>query len=195
MSDGRYVNFATFKAQLRIDDVLDDGVLELALAAAEDQIDQHCRRGADGSARPFTLDAEPSARVYRTSGRRHLDVDDVVQVDEVAVRSGSDWLPVDVDDLEPLNAEADGRPYTSLTLAQPTVGRVRVTGVFGWPDVPDVVRQASLLQASRLAQRRNAAFGIATVPGLEGGGMRLLSKLDADVELLLKNVRRMPVLV
>jgi len=56
------------------------------------------------------------------------------------------------------------------------------------------VRMATLLQASRIAQRRNAAFGIAAVPGMDGSGMRLLSKLDADVELLLDPYRRRPVL-
>lgn len=194
MTDGRYVGFAEFKAQLRIDDVLDDGVLALALAAAEDQIDQHCRRGADGSPRPFTQDEEPTQRVYRHSGRQFL-IDDAAEVDEVAVRAGSGWTVLEGWEPEPLNAEADGRPFTSIVLARPTVGRIRVTGKFGWPDVPPVVVQAALLQASRLAQRRNAAFGIATVPGLEGGGMRLLAKLDADVELLLRNVRRQTVLV
>ena len=185
----RYATLADLKEFVQIVDTLDDGLLETAIAAAETQIDQWCRRR-------FDVPVVATERLYATAGATVLAIDDAIQVDAVEVRpsiSGS-YVAVTFEE-GPLNAAADGWPYTELFFARPVTGRVKVTAEFGWPEVPDTVKQATLLQASRLAQRRNAQFGIATVPGLDGTGIRLLSKLDADVELLLAPVRRRPVLV
>jgi hypothetical protein len=52
--------------------------------------------------------------------------------------------------------------------------------------LPSRVKEAGLLQAGRLFKRQTAPLGIAAVGTGDGGsGMRLLAKLDPDVELLL----------
>lgn len=188
----RYASLAQLKEFVQVIDELDDTVLTVALSAAEDQIDEWCRRKFDAADVEATTD-----RLYDVAGVYVVAVDDIVEVTTVSVRTGrtGDYVAVDDFDVGPLNAEADGRPYTTVETPRPLWGRVKVSGRFGWPTVPDQILQAALLQASRLAQRRNAQFGIATVPGLDGSGMRLLSKLDADVELLLAPLRRRPVLV
>lgn len=196
MSDPRYTTLEVLRSQTGVSSG-DDARLSAALAAAEELIDVHCRRRFD--AVDPEIDAAV-ARVYPADGWPDLSIDDIVQVDTVEARSSTtgDWTALDADgwDLEPLNAAADGKPHTTLRLASSRYGQIRVTGWFGWPAVPAVVSQAALLQASRLYQRKNAAFGVTPVPSLEGGaGMRLLAKLDADVENNLHGVRRHPVLV
>lgn len=52
--------------------------------------------------------------------------------------------------------------------------------------VPPTITAACLLQASRFWKRRDAPFGIAGSPVL-GNEMRLLAKLDPDVEVMLWN--------
>ena len=188
----RYASLSQLKEFVQIVDTVDDSVMEVALSAAEDQIDEWCRRRFDQAHAEDTTE-----RFYDVGGVYLLPIDDVVEVTDVEVRRirGGDYSTVDQFELGPLNAAADGKPSTELETVQILRGRVKVVGRFGWPAIPDQVVQATLLQASRLAQRRNAQFGIATVPGLDGSGMRLLSKLDADVELLLAPLRRRPVLV
>jgi len=183
-----YVGVAQLRQHAQIGDSLDDAVLEGALAAATSQVNDYCRRRFDAAA--------GERRYERGRTRRpELPIDDAVAVEAVEV-DGREWDP-EWWDTYPWNAAADDQPYTAIVPRRQRRlhGRILVVGVFGWPEVPAPVHTATLLQASRLAQRRNAAFGIAQVPGLDGNsGMRLLSKLDADVELLLDPYRRRPVL-
>jgi hypothetical protein len=82
-------------------------------------------------------------------------------------------------------------PWTYLSGTDwPTeAGAVKVTATFGWPAVPAEVRQAALIQAVRLFKRKGSPFGIAGSPE-DGSEMRLLSRLDPDVENLLRHLRR-----
>jgi hypothetical protein len=181
-----YASVTNLAEHLRIPDAMDDSSLEVALQAAKAQIDEWCRRTFD----PVNPDTDTATeRVYTVHGR-DVYTDDLVAVDSVEL----DGSPIDYD-LEPANNPAVGRPYQQIVFPTPLSGKVTVTGWFGWPDLPAPVKQAAILQAARLSQRRNAQFGVATVPGLDGSGMRLLAKLDADVELLLAPYRKNPVLV
>ena len=106
----------------------------------------------------------------------------------------SDWLTVA--DLRvhlelPEGTPADGsdmetRMTTAVEAATETIDDQTGTA---WADedvLPAVVKQAGLLQAARLFKRQSATFGIAQVGTIDGGqGMRLLARLDPDVELLL----------
>lgn len=195
-----YVTLEELKAQAQIDDSLDDGVLQVALEAAVKAVDDWCNRSFE------TVDTSDTnaktSRLYTARTPYRLIVDDLAKLDTVEEklhrRSNFETVDADQYDLEPANAETDGDVITEVwreTQRSWPKGRqhVRVTGWFGWPAVPDVVKQATLLQASRFAQRRNAQFGVAPIVGMDGtSGMRLLAKLDADVELLLNGVRRDP---
>lgn len=182
-----YASVGDLAEHLRIPDAMDDSSLEVALQAAKAQIDEWCRRTFD----PVDPEEDtPTERVYRVHGY-YLWTDDFVAVDTVEV----DGATVEDYDLEPVNNPATGKPYQQIVFPTAVSGKVTVTGWFGWPALPGPVKQAAILQAARLSQRRNAQFGVATVPGLDGSGMRLLAKLDADVELLLAPYRKNPVLV
>ena len=99
--------------------------------------------------------------------------------------------------LEPANAAADGWPSEWLR-ARPTSGAsfpigvprgIEVTGRFGWPAVPDDVRQAALILASRLLKgSREATFGIWST-GIDGTAMRI-ARVDPDVVGLIERFER-----
>lgn len=198
-----YVSAAELKDAVGISDANDDPDIDRALAAASESIDDYCKR------RFFRqgTDAVPVARYYTATSSGRLVVDDLVSVTSLKVDTNGDgthnetWAAADFH-LEPYNAEADNRPYTKIEAAgaRRFHGQrrgVAVTGVFGWPAIPAVVQEACLLQASRWFKRgKDAPFGIAQIPQFEGNtGIRLLAKLDADVEVMLAGVRRHPVMV
>jgi hypothetical protein len=94
-----------------------------------------------------------------------------------------------------VNAAQTGRPFTKLyvdddSAAKPTTERhgVTISAVWGWDAVPVPVEQATLLQASRFHARRFSPYGVAGSPEA-GSEMRLLAKLDPDVELALARSR------
>lgn len=96
--------------------------------------------------------------------------------------SGTSWSPVTGYETVPDNALADGRPITALLRVGGIWGyergRVRVTARFGWPDVPDDIEQAALIQASRLFKRKDSPEG---VTGSAEWGVVRLSRRDPDV--------------
>ena len=186
-----YATVEQLADHLGIADAGQDALLEVALDAAHDQVNEWCRRNFNV---PDVEQEAPSTFLYRIDGDQ-LWVGDLVQVDTIEHLQGDTWTVVTDFDLEPFNAEVEDRPYREVTFPRTLRGKVRITGWFGWPRTPAAVVQAEILQAARLHQRRNAQFGVATVPGLDGSGMRLLAKLDADVELLLAPYRRQPVLI
>jgi len=97
--------------------------------------------------------------------------------------------------LHPANAAAEGRPWELIvfrsTAPQPTGAedQLRVTATFGWTSVPEVVATACKIQANRFFARRLAPFGVAGSPE-SGTELRLLAKVDPDVDLMLGAVRR-----
>lgn len=168
----------------RIPDTDDDVQLGLAISAASRAIDRHCRR-------QFGLVATPEARRYRVRSRCGYWV---ATVDDLMTTTGLlvDGQAVVDPELTPLNAAAEGRPWTALEVDESAVddrGRVSITASWGWTTVPTAVVEACLLQASRVFARRGAPFGIAGSPD-SGSEMRLLAKVDPDVAVSLEPYRR-----
>lgn len=185
-----YATLAEAKAFVRIPDTADDAEVALAVTAASRAIDRATNR-------QFGLVAAAEARFYtaefdRRRGRWVVDIDDLMtQVGLlVAYDSNDDQTysgSVDSFALQPVNAAAKSRPWTrivvrpkSATLPGLIENGVRVTAQFGWTTVPTPIKQACLLQASRLLSRRDSPYGIAGSPEM-GSEMRLLAKLDPDV--------------
>jgi uncharacterized phiE125 gp8 family phage protein len=189
-----YCEVADLKAFVRITDSADDAQLALAISAASRAIDRHCNR-------QFGLVAVPEARYYTPCYDRKLrrwvvDIDDLMTVTGLVVAadlddSGDYASVIDAYALKPVNAQPKGRPWSSLVVlpssaVQPCSAEdsVEVTARWGWTTVPSAVKQATLLQASRLFARRGAPFGIAG--SLDTGSeLRLLAKVDADVVVAL----------
>lgn len=204
MPTTRYVHLSVLKARSDISDTADDTELGEALDTASRLIDEWCGR------RFYVDDDTSQVRYYTTSDAYELVVDDVVTVTSVETSAdptvatwATAWATPTDYLLWPYNAaqnSEDQRPYTRIVATPggrytfPTHPRgVKVTGKFGWPAVPDAVEQACALQAARLFSRQDAPFGVASVPSFDGAGMRLLSRLDADVELLLRPYQRVTV--
>lgn len=151
----------------------DPVAINLAADAAEAMIQQFANRSFSPTAAPVTRSFPVSDGVAA--------VDDIATTDALAVTV--EGVPVDYT-LAPANALAQRRPATRIE-GLGSAKTVEVTATFGWLDVPAPIRQANLLQALRLLQRRHAPFGIAGSPET-GSEMRLLSRLDPDVEALVR---------
>lgn len=196
-----YATLAELKGYVAIPvgDTADDTTLQLALDAAALQVDQFCDR-------TFLADASVTTRLSAATDAGLLTVDPistltglVVATDENADGTYETTWTVGTDfRLEPINAAAAGQPWTRLVALgtrwwprlQYRPG-VSVTAKFGWPGgvAPAPVKQATLLQASRLWKRKDAPFGVAGSVEF-GSELRLLAKLDPDVESLLRPYRR-----
>ncbi|HZO67757.1 MAG TPA: phage gp6-like head-tail connector protein [Kribbellaceae bacterium] len=173
----------------RTAEVVDDAYLAIAATAASRAVDRHTGRQFGkvdaAQARRYT------ARWDRRRRRWVVEIDDLFSAAglTVAVEAG----PVDVFELEPTNALLDGKVYERLivepeSVNQPT-GRTEnevtaTTDKWGWSAFPAAVKQATLLQGSRLSWRRDAPAGVAGSPD-QGSEIRLLARLDPDVSVAL----------
>lgn len=199
-----YVSATELKDYLRIGDAVDDDELGFAIVAASRAIDHAANR-------QFGVVAVAEARHYTARwdrfGRRYVvDIDDLMSTSGLAVAADDDddglyddatWT-LDAEAgffLVPRNAPDQGRPWTSIVWrsdadAPPTtLDAIQVTALYGWSAVPDAIKQATLLQASRFFSRRNAPFGVAGSPDM-GSELRLLAKVDPDVAVVLRPYER-----
>jgi hypothetical protein len=61
--------------------------------------------------------------------------------------------------------------------------------VFGWPSVPIAIKQATIIQASRIFKRLDSPLGVAGFGDL--GAIRVTRDLDPDVAQLVMPYKRM----
>lgn len=190
-----YTTLNEVKAALNLEDSMDNAALEVAIATASRQIDDYCGRFfyKDGTV------GVPATRYYTPTDYWILPTDDFVSISEIATDDNFDRLYATVwttDDsmFEPINNPSRGWPMSRILAVGAYVfpwnlpQSVRVKGVFGWADVPYEVKTAAKIQASRLFLRNQSPFGIAGNTDL--GTVRLAAKLDADVEALLRPLRK-----
>jgi len=189
-----YSTLAEVKAALKIIDNLDDSLLEMAIESASRLIDTYTNR--------YFYNAGTATKVFAAQDDFVTVIEDAQSISEVATRFKSTdtptvWASTDFQ-LEPLNGRADGiaTPYTNIRavnnyLFPHYVGEalVTVTGVWGWVAVPMGIRQASILQASRIFKRLDSPLGVAGFGDM--GMMRVGSRLDPDVQHLIDPYRSM----
>ena len=186
------------KDALRISDTNDDVVLAGVIESASRAIDQYCDRyfGQTGT------EAVPVQRLYRATGTRQVLIDDLVTLTDVEVDySGyaETFTSLGATSVvkQPVNAATlvPPQPYTVL-LAKPSAvlplppGWVRVSGVWGWPAIPQQIRDACVLQSVRLFKSRDVPLGVM------GGSdmlapMRLPGGLHPDARILCEPFRRL----
>lgn len=179
-----YVLLSELKTYLRVDDTDDDLMLELWITTASRAVDSYCGRqfGKVVSAEERTY----TATYDRPAGQWGSYIDDLQDITGLALTDEDDDAVTDYT-LHPVNALVKGRPYTRLVL--PAAGDYVISGIWGWSDVPTAVKNATLLQAARLAARRDSPFGVAGSP-TEGSELRLLAALDPDLKTSLATYRR-----
>jgi hypothetical protein len=194
-----YASLGDLKLALRIPDDDENVLLQVALDAATSAIDDHCNR-------TFIASAGVSPRMFQPT-RDRVEVDDFFTTEGLIISVGGTVIPAAVENvsagytLYPLNAEAQGEPYTSFQYTQfpssawplyAAISRAKaiVTARWGYAAaVPAQVRQACILQASRIFARRLSPYGVAGSPDM-GSELRILAKVDPDVAVLLAGLVR-----
>ena len=190
-----YATLAQVKAALRITDSVDDTLLEMARVSASDLVDGY-------TGRTFTTSGTVT-RVFAPADDYVLQTDDIAGTAlTITSSTGADgvfdvtWKTTDYQ-LEPLNGVSNGQavPFTRIRAIQdylwPVAGgeaTVRVRGVFGFPSIPLVITQATVLQSSRIFTRLQSPLGVAGFG--EMGVVRVTRALDPDVAALVEPYRR-----
>ena len=195
-----YATLSELKTFVAVPDTGDDTTLQWALDASEEQVNAY-------TGRRFSPDGAAVVRYYAAVNNTTVHVDPVATTTDLAVavdRDGDgtfeETFVLETDyRLSPFNATATGRPWTTLEAITGNYfpqgeRRVRVTARWGYSAVPASVKQATLIQASRLWKRKDSPYGIAGSPEL-GNELRLLSTLDPDVQALLRPYRHTWVVV
>jgi hypothetical protein len=182
-----YATLSDVKAALRITDNLDDSLLETAIESASRMIDSY-------TARTFS-NAGTAVRNFAATDSLNLIIDDAISVttvqstDEIG-DTYTTWAATDYQ-LEPLNSRSDGlyMPYTGIRAVNdytwPVVDQqalCRITAVWGWAAVPTAIKQATIIQSSRLFKRLDSPLGVLGMGDL--GQIRVSRYLDPDVEQL-----------
>lgn len=190
-----YASLSEVKAALRINDSIDDSLLEMATESAS--------RLIDGYAARLFYNAGTATRYYVAQDDFVVEVDDLAN-GTVTITTAQDadgvfdttWATDDYQ-LEPLNGVLDGIawPYTTIRAVGdylwPISGGealIKVQGTFGWPSIPIAIKQACIIQASRIYKRLDSPLGVAGFGDM--GVMRVSSQLDPDVAQLVLPYKR-----
>jgi hypothetical protein len=194
-----YATLEQVKAALRIEDTIDDTLLELAIESASREIDGYAER--------VFYSVGTATRVYLPTDSFLVETDDLQSVSLIKTDTDGSgnfavtWQTKDYQ-LEPLNGQAGGisTPFTRIRAVgdllwplweqrNPNVyeATVQVTGVFGFAAIPTAIVQATILLAMRQFKRYDSPLGVAGFGDL--GAMRV-TKFDPDVEALVAPWRK-----
>ena len=191
-----YCTLADIKASLRIPspDTVDDSLLETAIESAS--------RLVDGFAGRNFYPNGTATRFFTPEDTIVCEIDDLISLTSLVVSADLDgvfdetWNSTDYQ-LEPLNGRADGLtgwPATRIRAVGDYVfgtnigeASVRVTGTWGWSAAPVAIKQATIIQASRIFKRLDSPLGVLSAPDL--GYIRVGTRLDPDVQQLVEPYR------
>lgn len=192
-----YVETEAMRHYLKLTSDRDDTELANAIEAASRAVDRDTNRqfGLVTAEQRFY-----TAHYDRRRCRWVVEIDDVMSaVGFAAIIVDSDGVTVGTIDeyvLEPRNAAAEGRPWERMMIrpssaATPTGAEdeVALTAPWGWTSFPVTIVNATELQASRFFNRPTSPYGVAGSPD-SGSEVRLLSKVDPDVSVMLGDYRR-----
>lgn len=182
-----YATLAEIKARLSIPTATttDDAILEAVVEAASRSIDAATGR---------VFYATTATKYYTADDGNLLFVDDLITVTTLKTDADGDrtyedtWATTDYD-LEPYNTS----PKVQIRLAPngaryfPSTRKgVEIAGSWGYNatgSYPDMINEATLIQAARLFKRKDSPFGIIGTPET---GVARLPKLDMDVRQLIQ---------
>jgi hypothetical protein len=182
------------KSALRITDNIDDSLLETAVESASRLVDGFAGRNfySNGSA----------TRYFTPEDSIVCEIDDLISLTRLEVSADLDgvfdqiWAATDYQ-LEPLNGRADGLtgwPATRIRAVGDFVfgtnigeASVKVIGTWGWSAAPVAIKQATIIQGSRIFKRLDSPLGVLSAPDL--GYIRVGTRLDPDVQQLVEPYR------
>lgn len=190
-----YATVEQVKARLDDRTTANDTALTSIIAAASRQIDGMTNRSF------FKTTSE--ARLLTACDPGWLPVPDLVSISQLATDGAGDrsysttWLTTDYD-LSPQYGALTVWPATALYRTPMgnqsfPAGRnaVKITGIWGWPSIPDPIVEATILQSIRLLKRADSPFGIAG--SNDHGQVTMIGKIDPDVGTLVTPFRRFDV--
>lgn len=191
-----YATLVELKSYLKIEDSMEDSLLENIVEAASRSIDRIANRR-------FYLDSAASARSYRPADQLRVFVDDFGSTSGLVVKTDPNdagiyqtTLTISTDYiLEPVNAASKSRPWNYITIVSgesfslPTSYRpqVEVTARWGWPTVPDDINQATLILSADLYKRKDSIGGVL---GLSELGAIRMSPLGRDITAMVRAYKR-----
>jgi hypothetical protein len=191
-----YITLSGLKTYLKIDDSVEDALLEQIIESASRSIDRIANRR-------FYLDGSATARTFRPIGNLRVIVDDIGTTSGLILKTDPDangvfqtTFTLNSDYIvEPTNALAKGRPITYLTVVGPTAlslpvnywPQVEVTARWGWPTVPDDIEQATYILSADLYKRKDSIGGVL---GLSELGAIRMSPLGRDIAAMVRAYRR-----
>ena len=195
ITDG-YITLAGLKTYLKIDDAVEDTLLEQIVESASRSIDRIANRR-------FYLDSTASARTYRPIGNLRVITDDIGSTSGLILKTDPDangnyqtTFTLNTDYIvEPTNALAKNRPVNYLTIVGPTAmslpvnywPQVQVTARWGWPSVPDDIEQATYILSADLYKRKDSIGGVL---GLSELGAIRMSPLGRDIAAMVRAYKR-----
>ena len=160
-----YCTLVEFKANFYpagLIDIIDDTVIESKIEAVSRLIDEYCERH-------YYKSSASEKRYFSPEWVDLLKVGDLVSITTLKSDTDGDrvyettWTTSDYD-LEPLNASQDGKPYTKIRSTPngdyqfPRIRKgVEIDGIWGWPAVPKIVKEACLLQTIRLFKAKDSS--------------------------------------
>lgn len=175
-----YSSLAELKAYITVrggtisTDTADDAVMEDIIESVSRRFDNltgtHFYKDTSDATRYFTAKSAAECEIFPLSAAPTS-----VSVDYVDTRS---YTALDSSDyeLEPVNALLDGKPYTEIYLSPlstdyfPLSRRgVKVVGKFGWPSVPDDIKDDCLAVCQNVWMARSGQTGSGRVSVTAGG--------------------------
>ena len=204
MATNGYASVAEVKAAMRIGtaDTADDVLIDNCIVAASRLIDGYCNR-------QFWAASTASSRIFQANNEYVCDVDDFYTTDSFVLMTSSfadgvfdtTWTASDYQ-LEPLNGVLDGLTWSYCKIRAvgdylfPSVNAnfgeqalVQVTAKWGWASTPEPIKQACIIQSSRIFKRYDSPLGVAGFGDL--GAIRVSRFLDPDMAQLVEPYRRM----
>jgi len=202
-----YCTLAQVKAAARITDNTDDVLLENCIEAASRRI--------DGFTGIFFYQISTAVQLYLTDIKLQsaplsynqyiLYFPDLVSVITFKTDDDGDgvfettWTENVDYRLEPLSHALQNRPYSQAVaigsksypvIASPPMPGIEINGVWGWPSIPDDVREAAIIMTLRLFNRYNSPLGTL---GFGDMGTVSLRSVDPDVRDILSPYRQIAV--
>jgi len=195
-----YTTLAAFQAYANMSTITGDETttIEQAIEAASRTIDRIANRR-------FYIDANATARLYRTTDFYTLFVDDIGSTTNLAVNldadgngNYTDTLTLNTDFiLDPVTAPQLERPFTRITMVGTETfplpisrrPQVQVTAKFGWYDgtPPDDIVEACLILSADYVKRASSVGGVL---GLSELGAIRMSPLGRDISAIVRAYRR-----
>ncbi len=182
-----YVSSTELKQAINLDGSTLDADIDRALGSASRAVEK-------ATSRRFWLDSSDSTHYYTAINKSFVYIDDLTSV--TSVSSDGALLDSSAYFLEPVNNPTIDEPYLWIesdgafsTLRQ----SIEVVGKFGWPEIPENVKQIVIVTANKMLKRaREAPWGIIQQQGFDGLALRIVRE-DPDILYLLDPLMRAPV--